>query len=179
MGVSKLFGSKKSGEINAEKVVPPRSFYQLNLLLNNQKLVPLGSFAGKKILLVNTASDCGFTPQFTELQQLQDKYKDSLVIIGFPANDFKEQEKGADTEIQAFCQVNFGVQFPLAAKSIVTKQEGQNEIFSWLTDKNQNGWNDQPPAWNFTKYLVNEKGILPHTFPSAVSPLSPHVIQLL
>ncbi len=179
MAVGNALGNKKGAVANTTMSVPPQPFSSLSFLLNDKKLISMSAFVGKKVLLVNTASDCGFTPQFAELQQLQDKFKDSLVVIGFPSNDFKEQEKGGDTEIQAFCQVNFGVQFALAAKSGVIKQPGQNDVFSWLTHKEKNGWYDEPPAWNFTKYLVNERGILTHSFASAVSPLDAQVMHLL
>jgi len=95
-----------------------------------------------------------------------------LEIIAFPANDFKEQEKGPDEAIAAFCSINYGVSFPLVKKSIVIKGVAQHPVFRWLTDKGLNGWNDKPPSWNFAKYLVNEEGVLTHYFEPAVSPLS-------
>ena len=101
------------------------------------------------------------------------------MVLGFPANDFKEQEKGTDDEIETFCKVNFGVTFPLMKKSIVIKGTGQNEVFQWLTDAGKNGWNNQAPTWNFSKYLVNEEGVLTHYFDTSVSPLSPEVINAI
>ena len=121
-------------------------------------------------MIVNTASECGYTAQYAELQQLYTKYADQLTIIGFPSNDFKEQEKGTDDEIAAFCKVNFGVTFPLAKKSSVLKGLGQNEVFQWLTMKEMNGWNEQQPTWNFSKYLIDEKGRLTHYFDPSVVP---------
>ena len=109
------------------------------------------------------------------LQKLYETNKDKLVVIGFPANDFKEQEKGTDNEIAAFCKKNYGISFPLAAKSSVIKGEQQNEIFKWLSDKKLNGWNDQQPTWNFSKYLVNENGVLINYFDPAVSPASDEI----
>jgi glutathione peroxidase len=172
MAATKLFG-KKSKVINNEKLIaPPQSLYDLAVTLNNGDSLSLASFRGKKILLVNTASDCGYTNQYGDLQNLYQQYKDRLVVIGFPANDFKEQEKGNDTEIAAFCKVNYGVTFPLAKKSVVIDAADQNTIFQWLTHKAKNGWNEQAPSWNFSKYLVNEEGVLTDYFDPSVSPLS-------
>jgi glutathione peroxidase len=130
-------------------------------------------------MLVNTASDCGYTNQYTDLQELADEYKDKLVIIGFPANDFKEQEKGTDEEIAQFCKVNYGVSFPLMKKSGVIKSAQQNPVYQWLTDSAKNGWNNKPPAWNFTKYLINENGVLVNYFGSSVSPMSNEVLTAI
>lgn len=151
------------------------SFYDLGVLLNDGTSLAFNTLKGKKVLLVNTASDCGYTNQYSELQALYERRKDKLIVIGFPANDFKEQEKGSDAEIAQFCKVNFGVSFPLAKKSTVIKSGGQNKVFEWLTHKELNGWNDQQPSWNFAKYLVNEEGMLSHYFDPAVSPLSPEL----
>jgi glutathione peroxidase len=121
-------------------------------------------------MLVNTASDCGYTDQYEALQKLSEECKDRLVVIGFPANDFKQQEKGSDEEIAQFCKLNFGVTFPLMKKSVVKKDPQQNEVFKWLTDSTMNGWNNKPPSWNFAKYIVNEEGILTNYFGSSISP---------
>jgi glutathione peroxidase len=141
--------------------------------------LPFSNLRDKKILLVNTASNCGYTNQYSELQQLYQEHKASLIVLAFPSNDFKEQEKGSDEAIARFCQVNFGVSFPLAKKSIVKKGTGQNKVFEWLTHKNLNGWNEKEPTWNFSKYLVNEEGILTHYFDPAVSPLDPAVLNAI
>ncbi len=156
---------------------PSASIYDLSVHLNNGQPVPLKNFKGKKILLVNTASNCGYTNQYAELQKLYTHSKEDLVIVAFPANDFQEQEKGNDEEINQFCQVNYGVSFPLAKKSSVIKSPTQNEIFRWLTDARLNGWNSQAPTWNFSKYLINEEGVLTHYFDPAVSPLSTEMIE--
>ncbi len=157
--------------------VPLDSFYTLKTLLNNGDTLNFDSLKGKKILLVNTASDCGYTNQYEQLQQLYEENKDNLVIIGFPANDFKAQEKGSDSTIAQFCKINYGVTFPLSAKSVVINNDKQNDVFKWLTTKALNGWNDNPPVWNFSKFLVNEKGELTHYFQPSVSPLSQEVIN--
>jgi glutathione peroxidase len=174
----KLTGMRSTTLTNdANKPAGATSFYNLTTELNNGQQLDFNSLKGKKVLLVNTASDCGFTAQYDDLQKLYEEHKDKLVVIGFPANDFKEQEKGSDADIEEFCRINFGVTFPLAKKSSVVKGNEQNKIFQWLTDKNQNGWNNQPPSWNFSKYLVNEQGALTHYFDPAVSPVSEQVIQ--
>lgn len=128
-----------------EKAIPSVSFYSLKDTLIDGTGFDLSQLKGKKVLLVNTASDCGYTGQYDDLQKLSEKYKDKLVVIGFPANDFKEQEKGTDQEIAAFCKLNFGVRFPLMKKSSVKKGPGQNKIFQWLTDPAQK-WLEQPAA---------------------------------
>lgn len=166
--------AKKSGKKavilkNENNKQPVQSLYDLSLSLNNGKMIKLKEFAGKKILLVNTASNCGFTEQYDDLQKLYNEYQD-LVIIGFPANDFKEQERGNDEEIAQFCRLNYGITFPLSKKSVVIKSSAQNPIFRWLSDKSKNGWNDQQPTWNFSKYLVNEEGVLTHYFDPGISP---------
>src|SRR5262249_54051619 len=105
--------------------------------------------------------------------------QDKLTIIGFPANDFKQQEKGSDEQIAQFCKLNFGVSFPLMKKSTVVRSTDQNAVFKWLTDSSQNGWNNRLPSWNFTKYLVNQEGTLTDYFGPAVSPLSTEVITAI
>ena len=130
-------------------------------------------------MFINTASDCGYTNQYEQLQELYTKLPDKLVVIGFPANDFKEQEKGTDEQIAAFCKVNYGVTFPLAKKSSVISGPGQNNIFHWLSHAEENGWCNRQPTWNFSKYLVNEEGVLTHYFDPAVSPLSEEVLHAI
>ena len=151
----------------------------LQIDLSNGDLLQLNELKGKKVLLVNTASDCGYTGQFEELQRIQNLYKESLVILGFPANDFLEQEKGEDSSILNFCQVNFGVTFPITKKSVVIKKENQNLIFEWLSNPAKNGWNDQEPVWNFSKYLLSETGELLGYFGPAISPNDNRLLELI
>jgi glutathione peroxidase len=160
-------------------VIPPIPFYDLSVILNNGSELPLKKLNGKKVLIVNTASNCGYTNQYAELQRLYQNQKEKLVILAFPSNDFKQQEKGSDDEIATFCRFNYGVSFPLAKKSVVVRSTEQNKVFEWLTNKELNGWNQQQPSWNFSKYLVNEKGYLTHYFDPAVSPLSREVIKAI
>lgn len=175
MWLNKLTGKRSKAIDNSQNLPAPASVYALSVQLSDGGELKLETLKGKKILLVNTASDCGYTDQYDDLQKLYDEYKEKLVVIAFPANDFKEQEKGSDEEIAAFCKKNYGISFPLAAKSSVIKGEGQNKIFAWLTHKELNGWNEQQPTWNFSKYLVNENGILVHYFDPAVSPGSEEI----
>ena len=154
------------------KIRPPLSFYSLKAVLNNGDTLDFASLKGKKVLLVNTASDCGYTNQYTDLQELYSRYKSKLWVIGFPANDFKQQEKGDDESITRFCKLNYGISFPLVKKSIVIMIAGQHPVYQWLTDSSQNGWNNKPPSWNFCKYLVDEEGRLTNYFGSTIPPLS-------
>jgi len=173
----KLFGSKNAILKNTSNAIPSADFYSLKVELNNGTALDLHQLKGKKVLLVNTASDCGFTAQYAELEKLFQQNKENLVIIGFPANDFKEQEKKDDAAIAEFCKINYGVTFYLAKKSQVIKGEQQNPVFNWLSNREKNGWCNQEPKWNFCKYLVNSNGVLTHFFAQTVSPLDPQVID--
>ncbi len=170
---------KKSETLSNVKAAPAIPFHSLHTVTNDGKNFDFAQLKGKKVLLVNTASDCGYTNQYDELQRLYKQYESKLTILGFPANDFKEQEKGNDADIAQFCKVNFGVSFPLMKKSTVIKSTVQNDIFKWLSDSTKNGWNNQAPKWNFSKYLVDESGVLIHYFDPAVSPLSKEVINAI
>lgn len=155
---------------NKEKVQPVISPNHLSIRMNSGKELPIGSLKGKKLMIVNTASNCGYTAQYEGLQKLYEQFHDRLEIIGFPSNDFKEQEKGTDDQIASFCKLNYGVTFPLAKKCSVLKGMGQEEVYKWLTNKEQNGWNEQQPTWNFSKYLIDEQGTLTHYFDPSVLP---------
>ena len=169
-GITKLTGKNSKAHLSDNRIQPPVSFYSLSVKLNSGQELHFDALRGKKVLLVNTASDCGYTAQYDELQQLQEMYKDKLVIIGFPANDFKDQEKGTDDEIAEFCRVNYGVTFPLVVKSSVKKGTDQQEVFNWLSNSKKNGWNEKEPVWNFSKYLVSDHGELLGYFEPSVSP---------
>ena len=135
------------------------------------------SLKGKKIMLVNTASECGYTPQYKDLQALYEQYKDkNFIIIGFPCNDFGGQEPGTLTEIKSFCSKNYGVTFPMMEK-ISVKGEKCSEIYKWLTSKAENGVEDSKVNWNFNKYLINEKGEYVKHLGSSVNPLDKEVTQ--
>jgi glutathione peroxidase len=140
--------------------------------------INFADFKGKKILIVNTASECGYTPQYKELEALYQKFKDKLVIVGFPANNFGGQEPGTNTEIKAFCQQNYGVTFPMAAK-ISVKGDDAAPIYQWLCTKTENGVLDAEIKWNFNKFLLDENGNMIAYFPSKVTPMSEQIIGKL
>ncbi|MBC7867443.1 MAG: glutathione peroxidase, partial [Gloeobacteraceae cyanobacterium ES-bin-316] len=152
------------------KTMANTSLYDLEITLGNGEILRLSDLKNKKIMLVNTASDCGYTKQYEALQALHEQNKEHLHLIAFPSNDFGEQEKGDDTTIAEFCKVNFGVSFPLAKKTTVLKKPGQHEVYQWLTDETKNGWNYVAPSWNFCKYLINEDGNLTHFFEAGIDP---------
>ena len=166
---TKLWGRNASQ--HSQEKQPVLSVYDLSATLSSGDTLSFSSLQGRKILIVNTASDCGYTGQYAELQALYEKEAGRLEILAFPANDFKQQEKGTDEEIAAFCKSNFGVSFPLVKKSTVVSGGEQHPVYQWLTDSTKNGWNAQAPEWNFSKYLINEKGMLTHYFGPSISPL--------
>jgi glutathione peroxidase len=168
-----------AGSTSKHMVNPPVSFFTLSVELNDGSVLNFESLKGKKILLVNTASNCGYTNQYDDLQKLAEQYKGKLEVIGFPANDFKEQEKSNDAEIAAFCKRNYGVTFPLVNKSNVIKGPNQHPVFNWLSDSAKNGWNKKAPSWNFSKYLVNERGELTNYFDPGISPLGNEVLKAI
>ncbi|TDQ18713.1 glutathione peroxidase [Algoriphagus boseongensis] len=154
------------------------SFYNFKMKDINGKEVDFSSFKGKKLLLVNVASKCGYTKQYAQLQELNETYGDKVVILGFPANNFGGQEPGSNEEIKAFCDTEFGVTFPMFEK-ISVKGFDKHPLYRWLSDASQNGWNNEEPSWNFCKYFINEKGELVKFFPSAVNPLDEEILKLI
>ena len=146
-----------------------KSIYDFKVESIDGQEINFADFKGKKILIVNTASECGFTKQYADLQKVSQDYADKLVVIGFPANNFGGQEPGTNTDIGAFCEKNFGVTFPLAAK-VSVKGEDTAPIFKFLTDKDLNGVKNTTIMWNFTKFLVDENGKLVDSFISTTKP---------
>lgn len=138
--------------------------------------INFADFKGKKILIVNTASECGFTPQYADLEKVYQQYKDKVVIIGFPANNFGGQEPGTNAEIGAFCQKNYGVTFPMAAK-VSVKGDDTAPIFKYLTEKELNGVKNTAILWNFTKFLLDENGKLIDTFISTTKPTDDAIVK--
>lgn len=139
--------------------------------------IDLSRYAGKKILIVNTASKCGFTKQYAELQELATKYADKVVVIGFPAGNFREQEFDANDEIQAFCEKNYGVTFLLSEK-VSVKGDDISDLFAYLTTADNESFTGDI-NWNFEKFLIDEDGKLTHRFRSKVTPLSEEIISKL
>jgi glutathione peroxidase len=141
--------------------------------------IDLAKYKGKKILIVNTASKCGFTPQYADLEKLYEKYKSKLVIVGFPANNFGQQEPGSNSEIKEFCSKNYGVSFPMADKVDVIG-DNTHPLFKYLTDEAKKlGVQDPVIKWNFTKFLIDENGKLVAVFPSKVTPMSDEITRYL
>ncbi len=164
--------------LNTNNIAPKKSFYELEAISIDGKKISFDQYKNKKILIVNVASKCGYTYQYEGLQKLQDIYQDKVIVLGFPANDFFNQESGSNEEIEEFCEINFGITFQMFEKT-TTKGKKQSPVYRWLTNKDFNGWNTQRPTWNFCKYLVNEKGELVGFFDSKVKPLSEEITSLL
>jgi len=154
------------------------TIYQFKVPSLDGGTIDFASFKGKKILIVNTASECGYTPQYEDLQKLYTAYKDKLVIVGFPANNFGQQEPGTNEQIKEFCKKNYGVTFPMAAK-VSVKGDDIAPVFKWLTTKSLNGVMDAEIKWNFNKFLLDEKGALIAYFPSKVKPMSEEITSHL
>ena len=158
MGVNNILGRSNQTIKNEKNAKPFKSFYDLEAQANDGSLIHFSQFTGKKILLVNTASECGYTDQYAELEKLYQQYKGQLIILGFPANDFKNQEKGDDATIAAFCKINYGISFPLMRKSHVIKADGQNSVYRWLTDSQQNGYSNHSNGPDITiSYEENDE----------------------
>lgn len=139
--------------------------------------VKMSQYKGKKILVVNVASECGNTPQYTELQEMYEEYgPDKFVIIGFPANNFGEQEPGSNEEIKTFCDSHYHVTFPMMSKISVTGDD-IDPIYKWLTTKSENGMEDAPVTWNFQKFMINEDGHWAGTVKPKVSPKTKAIID--
>jgi glutathione peroxidase len=167
---------KTDMEMEATKTDKQDAFYALHTTTLNNEAFPFEELRGKRILIVNTASECGFTPQYAQLQELYEMYKDQgFVVLGFPSNDFGGQEPGTNDEIGAFCQKNYGVSFPIMQKSGVLGQD-KNEVYAWLTEKSKNGVQDVTVSWNFNKFLIDENGQWLAYYPSQVSPLDERII---
>ncbi|MAZ61577.1 MAG: glutathione peroxidase [Candidatus Marinimicrobia bacterium] len=155
------------------------NFYDYSLELIDGEKITLDKYKGKKVIIVNVASKCGYTYQYGGLQNLYEEYSDKIEIIGIPSNDFMWQEPGKNKDIQTFCSVNYGVTFPIIKKTVVKKNINQHPIYSWLSSKQLNGWNDSEPGWNFYKYLVNEKGELVDILSSKVKPQDKKIIDFI
>jgi glutathione peroxidase len=154
------------------------SIYNIKINSLNNTPINLSTFKGKKILFVNVASKCGFTPQYKELQELHETFIDKLVVIGIPCNQFGKQEPGKSNEIQEFCEVNFGVSF-LITEKIDVKGTIQHPLFTWLTKKSKNGKKNSTVKWNFQKYLVDENGELLDYFYSITKPTNSKITSYL
>ena len=157
---------------------PTQSIYNISINSIDNQPINLADYKGKKILFVNVASKCGFTPQYEDLEKLYETYKDKLVIIGVPCNQFNEQEPGTAEEIKSFCKVNYGVTFLLTEK-VDVKGDHQHPLYKWLTEKELNGKTSSSVKWNFQKYLVDETGHLVDFWYSMTKPLSSKITKYL
>lgn len=173
MGLLSVFSCKaqNDGQI-------PSSIYDFKVKSLEGGEIDFSQFKGKKIMIVNTASKCGLTPQYEGLEALYQKYKDKLVIIGFPANNFLKQEPGSNEEIASFCQKNYGVSFPMAEK-ISVKGKDMAPIYQWLTNKDYNKLKNSSVKWNFQKYLFDEEGNLVEVFAPTTKPEDTEVIAAI
>jgi glutathione peroxidase len=167
-----------SANITLDQMLMEKSIYDFKLNDIDGNEVDFSQFKGKKLLLVNVASKCGYTPQYADLQKLNEEHGDDVVILGFPANNFGGQEPGTNEDIKQFCSANYGVTFQMFDK-ISVKGTDKHPLYRWLSDKDLNGWNDKEPTWNFCKYFIDENGELIKFFPSSVSPMDEEIIQLV
>ncbi|MEQ1554559.1 MAG: glutathione peroxidase [Ferruginibacter sp.] len=172
--------NSKVSNINTTKPVADSatSVHQFKVKGLDGSTINFADFKGKKILIVNTASKCGYTPQYKDLEALYLKYKDKLVVVGFPANNFLGQEPGSNTDIKEFCTKNYGVTFPMAEK-ISVKGDDTAPIYKWLKNKSENGVLDATIKWNFNKFLINENGVIIAKFDSGTKPFDEEIIGKL
>lgn len=167
-----------NGFVHEDISIRSNSIFGFKVLALDGSEINFADFKGKKIMVVNTASKCGLTPQYEGLERLYGKYRDQLVIVGFPTNDFLFQEPGGNEEIAEFCRLNYGVSFPMAAK-IEVKGKNQAPIYQWLTNKNLNGKESSSVTWNFQKYIVDENGELIKHFSPKTDPEDPEIIKVI
>lgn len=154
----------------------PEELYDIEIKTLKGNVFDWGICKGKSILIVNTASECGFTKQYEDLQKLADQYSDNLVVIGVPCNQFGQQEPGGAEQIEKFCSMNFGVSFPLTEK-INVKGPDQHPLYTWLTQKQYNGVKNSSVKWNFQKYLIDENGRLIDYYYSITKPMSKKILK--
>lgn len=169
--ITGIFADKKETAMRPnEEIAAQKSLYDFKMKsLIGDETIDLSQYKGKKVVLLNVASKCGFTPQYADWQKFHEQYGKDIVVLGFPANNFGAQEPGSEEEIATFCQKNYGVTFQMFDKIDVVGKE-QHPLYQWLSTKALNGWNDKAPTWNFCKYVVNEQGELTNFFASAVKP---------
>jgi len=173
--------AQKKSEVSQPKTqqIMSKSIHDYTVeALEEGQTINFADYKGKKILIVNTASECGYTPQYADLETLSKEYADRLVVVGFPANNFGGQEPGSNAEIGAFCQKNYGVTFPLASK-VSVKGEDTAPVFKYLTEKSLNGVKDTDIKWNFTKFLLDENGKLIESFVSNIKPTDKEITKYL
>jgi glutathione peroxidase len=181
-----LFGCQNHAQTNAKNVnsislndknMSKENIYQFKVKDLEGNDFDFASLKGKKILVVNTASKCGLTPQYKDLEAIYSQYKDkNFVVVGFPANNFASQEPGTNAEIGEFCQRNYGVSFPMMGK-VSVKGDDMDKVYQFLTQKSKNGLQDSEVEWNFQKYLINEKGELEKVISPKTLPTDPEIVN--
>jgi glutathione peroxidase len=159
------------------EITAAANFHSFKMKGIDGKEIDFSQFKGKKVIVLNTASKCGYTPQYADWEKFHKANKD-IVILGFPANEFGGQEPGTNDEIASFCSLNYGVSFQMMEK-VVVKGPGKCDLYQWLSDKSKNGWNEKEPSWNFCKYVINEKGELQNFFASGIKPNSPEFLAAI
>jgi len=163
----------------AMNTISAQSFYELEAETIDGELFKFDQLKGKKVMIVNTASKCGYTPQFEDLQKLYDEYKGkNFVILGFPSNDFLKQDPGTNEEIKNFCTKNYGVSFQMMSK-IKVKGKDMHPVYQWLTEKEKNGFEDSKIKWNFQKYIIDKNGKLVGLFKTKIKPFNEGIINLI
>lgn len=161
----------------AELIAAKQSLYDFKVKsLVGDKVVDLSQYKGKKVVILNVASKCGYTKQYADWEKFNKDHGDKVVVLGFPSNDFGGQEPGTSEEIATFCSATYGVTFPMFEK-VVVKGEDKAPLYKWLSTKDLNGWNEKEPTWNFCKYVVNEKGELTDFFASKILPTDPEFLK--
>ncbi len=173
-----LPGCSKKTVVNETTQKPTSSFYDLKATTIDGKEISMSNYKGKNILIVNTASKCGYTYQYEGLEALHKKYGKDVAILGFPANDFFGQEPGSNEKIEQFCKLKYDVTFQMFEK-ITVKGKNMSAIYQWLTKPELNGWNSQKPSWNFSKYFIDRQGNLVAYFGPKVEPLSSEITDLI
>ncbi len=172
----KVFKLKENApETNFENT---SDFYKLSAKDIDGNVINFSKYKGKKLLIVNVASKCGYTNQYKDLQELHKKYNDKVTILAFPSNNFGFQEPGSNKQIEEFCETNYGIEFQLFEKSDV-RGKNSNSIYKWLSNIEDNGWNDKSPRWNFFKYLVDEDGNLKAVYSSSTNPMDKEILDFV
>jgi len=167
--IKNMLSDKKAADTKPKSAEAKGSFYDFKVKGIDGKVIDFSTYKGKKVVVINVASKCGYTSQYADWEKFHDEYGKDIVVLGFPANNFMGQEPGSNEEIASFCQLNYGVSFQLFEKVEVIGKT-QHPLFRWLSNKDLNGWNDKAPTWNFCKYVINEEGKVTHFFASGVKP---------
>lgn len=170
--IKNILSDKKEVLQHTSSMESKGSLYNFKLKSLDGKEIDLSTYKGKKVVIINVASKCGYTPQYADWQQFHESHGDKVAVLGIPANNFMHQEPGGNEEIASFCQKNYGVTFQMFEKVDVIGNT-QHPLFQWLSSKELNGWNDKAPTWNFCKYVINEEGAVTHFFASGIKPESP------